>query len=57
MAWGPRPRTLDQLATSRRALAVTLSQDTLRRLDENWPGCVTLRGCHFDACFFNVNES
>ncbi|MET9450397.1 aldo/keto reductase [Streptomyces cinerochromogenes] len=32
------PRTTQQLATSRRALDVTLSEDTLRKLDEIWPG-------------------
>ncbi|EKX68593.1 aldo/keto reductase [Streptomyces ipomoeae] len=32
------PRTAEQLATSRRALDVTLSEDTLRKLDEIWPG-------------------
>ncbi|MEU2289151.1 aldo/keto reductase [Streptomyces sp. NPDC013178] len=32
------PRTTAQLATSRRALDVTLSPDTLRKLDEIWPG-------------------
>ncbi|WP_063045202.1 aldo/keto reductase [Nocardia pseudovaccinii] len=32
------PRTAEQLATSRRALDVTLSPDTLDRLDEIWPG-------------------
>jgi aryl-alcohol dehydrogenase-like predicted oxidoreductase len=32
------PRTPEQLAASRRALDVTLSDDTLRTLDEIWPG-------------------
>ncbi|MBG7697398.1 aldo/keto reductase [Streptomyces sp. MC1] len=32
------PRTAEQLAGSRRALDVTLSDDTLRRLDDIWPG-------------------
>lgn len=32
------PRTAEQLAGSRRALDVTLSEDTLRRLDDIWPG-------------------
>ncbi|MGW1550126.1 aldo/keto reductase [Streptomyces sp. NPDC002346] len=32
------PRTAAQLATSQRALDVTLSEDTLRKLDEIWPG-------------------
>lgn len=32
------PRTARQLASSRRALDVTLSEDTLRRLDHMWPG-------------------
>jgi aryl-alcohol dehydrogenase-like predicted oxidoreductase len=32
------PRTLDQLTTSVRALDLTLSTETLRRLDEIWPG-------------------
>ncbi|MFF8717298.1 aldo/keto reductase [Streptomyces sp. NPDC015184] len=32
------PRTADQLATSRRALDITLSAETLDRLDEIWPG-------------------
>ncbi|MFL9680722.1 MULTISPECIES: aldo/keto reductase [Streptomyces] len=32
------PRTADQLATSRRALDITLSAETLAELDEIWPG-------------------
>ncbi|MCX4530210.1 aldo/keto reductase [Streptomyces sp. NBC_00841] len=32
------PRTAAQLATSQRALDVILSEDTLRMLDEIWPG-------------------
>ncbi|MEU6598068.1 aldo/keto reductase [Streptomyces flaveolus] len=32
------PRTAEQLAGSRRALDVTLSGDTLRGLDDIWPG-------------------
>ncbi|MFE7245116.1 hypothetical protein [Streptomyces sp. NPDC057580] len=32
------PRTAAQLATSQRALDVTLSEDTLRKLDEIRPG-------------------
>lgn len=32
------PRTPEQLAASRRALDVVLSDDTLRKLDEIWPG-------------------
>ena len=32
------PRTVEQLGAGRRALDVTLSEETLRRLDEIWPG-------------------
>jgi aryl-alcohol dehydrogenase-like predicted oxidoreductase len=32
------PRTVEQLTGSLRALEVTLSDETLRRLDEIWPG-------------------
>jgi aryl-alcohol dehydrogenase-like predicted oxidoreductase len=32
------PRTMEQLAGSLRALELTLSEDTLRRLDRIWPG-------------------
>jgi aryl-alcohol dehydrogenase-like predicted oxidoreductase len=32
------PRTVEQLAGSLRALEISLSDETLRRLDEIWPG-------------------
>ncbi len=32
------PRTIEQLDGSTRALEISLSTDTLRRLDETWPG-------------------
>ena len=32
------PRTVDQLAGSLRSLDVSLSNETLRRFDEIWPG-------------------
>jgi NDP-hexose C3-ketoreductase / dTDP-4-oxo-2-deoxy-alpha-D-pentos-2-ene 2,3-reductase len=32
------PRTMDQLTGSLRALAITLDEDTIVRLDDIWPG-------------------
>jgi hypothetical protein len=33
-----RPRTMEQLTANLRALKIALSDETLRQLDEIWPG-------------------